>query len=167
MSIRLDLIFMTITTLILFGCGSSAPRTPSTITTSEALQVLRRAEAFARAGDMKSLCGMSESIRRCEWFIEWSGGVQAVPSTSPKVVADYVVPEVLDTNGASNVGGRMLILEGIDGLGKSYRTEFLVLDTGKRLEPYVPIYWSGMYIVQPAEPISADTPTPNNDSDAK
>lgn len=54
-------------------------------------------------------------------------------------------------NGTWTVGGRILVLEGINGNGERYRTEFFVFrdpDSGKPAALY-PIYWSGIGIAQP------------------
>lgn len=51
----------------------------------------------------------------------------------------------------TSVTGRVLVLEGINGKGEPYRTEFFVFrdgDSGKPAALY-PIYWSGIGIAQP------------------
>jgi len=59
------------------------------------------------------------------------------------------------------VGGRVLVLKGVDGFGKSYQTEFFVFrskDSGlDGLAVTSVIYWSGYGIAQPDEDGSATT----------
>lgn len=121
----------------------------------EATSLLNQAVAYAQARDLDKLYELagSRGICRSQW--ELSGGQEAVPDESPEIVDTYLLPTVHLKNGGEAVGGRVLVVEGVDGLDKPYRTEFFVFrseDCGlDGLAVTNVIYWSGYGIAQPNE----------------
>lgn len=119
----------------------------------EATSLLNQAVTYAQARDLDKLCELagSKGICRSQW--ELAGGRQAVPDEPPEIVDTYLLPTVHLKNGGWAVGGRVLVLQGVDGLGKPYRTEFFVFrsrDSGlEGLAATNVIYWSGYGIAQP------------------
>jgi len=125
-------------------------RDPATITFNEAVELLRQAEDYAQSGDISSLCNMSDAVQACLEEFSRLEGKAAIPSDSPTIVKTYVLPDVLLDNGNTLLGGRVLVIQGVDGRGHSYRTEWLVFDRGNnKLTPRTPIYWSRISIVTP------------------
>lgn len=126
--------------LILTGCEQR--RDPESISVEEATEVLREAEAYTRTRDLEALCNMSGSPTMCNHQFHDAGGWAAVPDESPRIVDSYALPRM-----GQSVGGRILVLEGVDGLDRPYRTEYLIIDPGiYGLAPLHPIYWSGISI---------------------
>ena len=119
------------------------------VSVEEAISVLNQAIAYAQARDLNKLCDLSGSKLMCQHQWEWADGGQAVPAGPPEIVDTYLLPTVHLKSGGRAVGGRVLVLEGIDGLGKPYRTEFLVFRSGgdwgldQKLAVINVIYWSG------------------------
>jgi hypothetical protein len=137
--------------LTLPGCSVFAEqplhvRDPATITEAEARAVLQQAEAYARSGDIHSLCAMYElASLRCERQIKELGGLGSVPQVSPIITKQHIIP-----NQDNFVGGRLLVVEGHDNAGKPYRTDVLIFDGGGgKLVPLEPVYWSGMGFAMP------------------
>jgi len=124
------------------------------VSVEEATSLLNQAVAYAQARDIDKLCDLCSSNGICRHQWEDAGGGQAVPAEPPEIVDTYLLPTVHLKNGAKAVGGQVLVLEGVDGLGKSYRTEFFVFWTGgdwglkKELAVTNGVYWSGFGIAQ-------------------
>ena len=122
------------------------------VSVEEAKSLLYHAVAYAQVQDLDKLCDLcsSEGICRHQW--EWAGGECAVPEEPPEIVDTYLLPTVHLKNGGKAVGGRVLVVEGVDGQGKPYRTEFFVFrsrDSGlEGLAATNGIYWSGYGIAQ-------------------
>jgi hypothetical protein len=132
------------------------------VSVEEATGLLNQAVAYAQARDLDKLYDIagSEGICRSQW--ELAGGGQAVPAEPPEIVDTYLLPTVHLKWGGRIVGGRVLVVEGIDGLGKPYRTEFFVFWSGgnwglKELAVTNVIYWSGYGIAQVNEDGSMTT----------
>lgn len=128
---------------ILLGGCSTTTRDPATISVDEALTVLKQAELHARAGDVDAFCRITiQSRDTCEHQLRTAGGFAAIPEESPTVVQSYVVPDTKLKAGGIAQGGRMLVLEGKNGLGQPYHMEFLVFDQGdNQLVSLVAPYW--------------------------
>ena len=131
------------------------------VSVEEATGLLNQAVSYAQERDLDKLYDIagSEGICRSQW--ELAGGGQTVPAEPPEIVDTYLLPKVPLKGGGWVVGGRVLVLKGVDGLGKSYRTEFFVFrskDSGlDGLAVTNVIYWSGYGIAQPDEDGSATT----------
>lgn len=131
--------------ILLCSCNVGTTRPPEAISTESAQKILQRAEMLAQSGDVDALCEISFSPRLCEIQLDTAGGVASIPQQPPEMVDSYIVNDEQLPNGDRIVGGRVLVLEGVDGLGEPYRTEFLVFDTGLYgLKPHDAIYWSGV-----------------------
>jgi hypothetical protein len=142
-----------ITTLSVVGWWTSiSNENNEEVSVEEAKSLFYHAVAYAQVRDLDKLCDLcsSEGICRHQW--EWAGGEQAVPAEPPEIVDTYLLPTVHLENGGKAVGGRVLVLEGVDGLGKPYRTEFFVFrsrDSGLNgLAVTNGVYWSGYGIAQ-------------------
>lgn len=124
------------------------------VSVEEATSLLNQAVACAQARDFDKLCDLGGSKGICRSQLELAGGEQAVPAEPPEIVDTYLLPTVHLKWGGEIVGGRVLVVEGVDGLGKPYRTEFFVFWTGgdwglkKELAVTNVVYWSGFGIVQ-------------------
>jgi hypothetical protein len=135
------------------------------VSVEEAVSLLNRAVAYAQARDLDKFYNIagSEGICRSQW--ELAGGQQAVPDEPPEIVDTYLLPRVPLKGGGWVVGGRVLVLEGVDGLGKPYRTDFFVFRSRESgldgLAVTNVIYWSGYGIAQPNEDGWMTTGHPN------
>jgi hypothetical protein len=162
--VLLACILMLLAATLLAGCGvPGTQRNPSTITIEDAAQVLEQVQGAAATGDMNALCATSDAPERCETDWAMSGGADAVPSEPPTIVTSRVLPTRQLPDGDWEIGGRMLVLKGIDGLGRPYCTDFLVFaPSGQRLTPFQPVYWSGMGIAQrgPSGEETSNNPRP-------
>lgn len=122
------------------ACGTTTYRPAETISLTEATAVLRRAEAFATAGDAAGMCSLTDNRPNCQFLLEQAGGIANAPSQSPTVVDSYILP-----SRDNRLGGRVLVLEGATASGEPFRTDFLVFDRGNnQLTPLIPVYWSGV-----------------------
>jgi hypothetical protein len=135
------------------------------VSVEEATSLLNRAVAYAQARDLDKFYGIagSQGICRSQW--ELAGGQEAVPDEPPEIVDTYLLPTVHLKNGGKAVGGRVLVLEGVDGLGRPYRTEFFVFRSRESgldgLAVTNVIYWSNYGIAQPNEDGTMTTGHPN------
>lgn len=135
------------------------------VSVEEATSLLNQAVAYAQARDLAKLCELASSKGICRHQWEDADGEQAVPDEPPQIVDTYLLPTVHLKNGDKAVGGRVLVLEGVDGLGKPYRTEFFVFRSGdsglEGLAVTNVIYWCGYGIRQPNEDGTMTTGHPN------
>ncbi|NOK60925.1 MAG: hypothetical protein GFH27_549289n93 [Chloroflexi bacterium AL-W] len=120
------------------GCAFLPRPSADTISVADAEQILEQAETFAQAGDAQGLCSMTSVPRWCERELDAVGGIATAPIESPQIVDSYIQPDE-----GNVVGYRVLVLEGEDATGTSYRTEFRVLYRDRQLIPPFPVYWSG------------------------
>jgi hypothetical protein len=127
---------------------------PGSITVAAATEVLRRAEGFALASDLAGVCTMASSPSSCNAAIRDAGGARAAPRTRATKAGSRIVP-TQRRSGHKATGGRMLVVAGVDGLGRSYTSEFLVFYDGSRLAPLPPVYWSGMQLLDENTPDGA------------
>ncbi len=131
------------------------------VSVNEATGLLNQAVAYAQERDLDKLYRLASSKGICRSQWELAGGGQAIPDDPPEIVDTYLLSTVHLKNGGRAVGGRVLVLQGVDGLGKPYRTEFFVFrsrDSGLNgLAVTNVIYWSGYSIAQPNEDGSMTT----------
>ncbi len=131
------------------------------VSVEEATSLLNQAVAYAQEQDLDKLCDLSGSKLMCQHQWEWAGGGQAVPAEPPEIVDTYLLTTVHLKWGGRIVGGRVLVVEGIDALGKPYQTEFFVFrsrDSGLNgLAATNVVYWSGYGISQCNEDGSVTT----------
>lgn len=110
-------------------------------TESAARAFLARLVDRAQAHDLVGFCQVAGSM--CESFAEESGGIAAIPPKPPIIAATRLIP-TRRSGDAMLGGGRLLVLCGIDGFGKPYRTEMLVsVDYNGALFAINGVYWSG------------------------
>ena len=85
-------------------------------------------------------------------------GLDAVPATPPAISGSRVVKPTQRSDGTTTTGGIVLQVCGLDGLGRPYSSEMLVVRDGARLLAIEPVYWSGVRIATdqttPGEPAS-------------
>jgi len=130
--------------ILLAGCGGLASRTPiPPPSEAEALAHLAQVEGVVRSGDLSHLCDLGSGT--CKQILE-NADPATVPATVPEVIGTRVIPYSDLGGGMSTVGGRVLMLCGRDGLGKSYYSEMLVFFDGDRLISTGTPYWVGMTI---------------------
>lgn len=157
MAVGIICLAVVIPTFVLLSCENEE------VSVEEATSLLNRAVAYAQVRDLDKLCDLAHSKLMCQHQWEDAGGGQAVPAEAPEIVDTYLLPTVHLKRGGRASGGRVLVLEGVDGLGKSYRTEFFVFwttdDWGLKKELAVinEVYWSGYGIGQYDEDGSCTT----------
>lgn len=118
------------------------------ISVEQATDLLNRAVEYATSHDLDKLCGLSSSSLMCRKQWEDAGEWAGVPAEPPQIVATYLIPTRKLGNGMTQRGGRLLVVSGIDGRGKPYRTEMLVFSGGwlHGLSAMNVVYWSGASI---------------------
>ncbi len=139
------------------GCGSTETTALSLqeVTIDEAKAILNQAVAYAQARNLGGLCQLGGSVNMCQHQFTGAGGWGTVPSEPPEIVDTYYLPTKHFDNGFQATGGRVLVLEGINGKGEPYRTEFMVFKTDDPsagsggLAVINVVYWSGFGIAQP------------------
>lgn len=114
----------------------------------QATDLLNRAVEYATSHDLDKLCGLSSSSLTCRKQWEDAGEWDAVPAEPPQVVDTYLIPTRKLENGMTQRGGRLLVVSGVDGKGRPYRTDMLICDGGwmHGLSATNVIYWSGASI---------------------
>ena len=123
----------------LLAACSSAPPTP---TRSEAIAFVEQLYPLAEGGQFGALC--AEGGGNCETVLA-DAGEDAVPTVRPKV-ADTFELSSRDTPDGTMVGGLVVVVCGVDGRDRSYRTEMLVFRDRNQLRAIEPVYWSGMRV---------------------
>jgi hypothetical protein len=118
------------------GCagGSSIP------TELEARTFLDQYVAFAQAGDFDHMCEVADCRR--DDFVN----PLVVPSDPPRVVGTWVL-EGSSSGGQETIGGRVLVLCGLDADRAPYRFEMLVFRADGRLRTLSAKYWTNMGVV--------------------
>jgi hypothetical protein len=151
---------VTITAFGASGCGKTTASNEETwqVSVEEATSVLNQAVAYAQAHDLEKLGVLAQDESMAQQIWELAGGWETVPAEPPKIVDTYLLPTVHFKNGSPATGGRVLVLEGSNGMGKPYRTEFLVFRAGgSGLAVINVVYWSGICIGQYNEDGSVTT----------
>jgi hypothetical protein len=126
------LLVLVITAVALVGCGKHS----TNVSLAEATATLDTAVSYAQAHDLIGLGTLADNLLMAVRIWGTSGEWNTLPQDPPTVVDNYPLN--------SKLGGRVLVLEGIDGLGKPYRTEFLVYWYNGQLTVGNVIYWDGM-----------------------
>jgi len=134
-------------TLVLFAaCGggsSSGPARP--VSQVEARSILGEMTRYATANDLNGLCGKTVSPEACQARWSAAGEWASIPSQEPEVVETFVPPAARLASLDATQDARVLVIKGIDGQGREYRTEFLVFraKTGETLIEN-PVYWAAV-----------------------
>lgn len=120
------------------------------VTEQDARDLFAQAVDQTLERDFRSLCGLANSRSMCEIDLK-SGALERAPTQWPKVACADEVPDVVGAKGRS-LGGRVLVVDGVDGRGRRFVTEVLVFHDGKRLAAINAVWWSGRGIAVPTEP---------------
>lgn len=138
--------------IALAGCKGDDPAT--LVSDEDARAVLGVAVGAVQSGRIDSLCAeMRAPQSTCRTHLSLVGA-GSVPTQAPVVIASDAVPPSHDNANP----GRLLIVCGIDGIGRQYQTGFLVYrEQAGFVAPY-PIFWSGTPISTQLSP-GATTPS--------
>lgn len=125
-------VLWTIMAVVIVLCSSAAIAVfagngnDAEVSIEQATSLFNQSVAYAQARALDRLYDIvgSEGICWSQW--ELAGGEEAVPVEPPEIVDTDFLPEVPLKGGGWVVGGRVLVLKGVDGLGKPYRTKFFV-----------------------------------------
>lgn len=104
---------------------------------ADATATLDQAVSYAQAHDLIGLGTMADDLSMTLRIWGTSGEWTTLPTNPPTVVDSYSMPA------SDKLGGRILVLEGIDRLGDPYHTEFLVYWYDGELTVTNVIYWAG------------------------
>ncbi len=128
-------------TVISSACGPDW-RKPETISLEEAIYVLDQSFESVRQRNLDALCELGGSVLSCERRWHNSGEWDSAPSSYPNLISSMILPDIEMSNGTTSRGGRLLVLEGIDGYGDQYRSEILIFDEGgDNLVALNPVFW--------------------------
>jgi hypothetical protein len=147
--------------LVLAACAEPPAPPPSE---ADAMALLDRIVSTATRHDFDALCAFGTSA--CWDFLD-AAGRDAVPPLPPRVVQVLRLENTRRADGLWTGGGVLLQLCGVDGRGRPYATEMLIVRKGSASNPgplaaSEPVYWSGMRIARDAtvgdgpEPIACD-----------
>jgi hypothetical protein len=113
------------------------------VTEAEARAYLDRIVAAARARDFDKMCRLNGAVHNCRVQLA-QAGEYAVPPSPPRVVGTRYYKE-----GDGSVAGRALVVEGVDGCGKNYRTEVFVFRENRfHFKSINAVYWSNYKIIE-------------------
>lgn len=107
------------------------------VTEAEARAYLDKIVAAAEARDFDRMCRLNGAVSNCETQLQLAGR-DTVPAEPPRVTGSRYHPKK-----PGGTAGRVLILEGIDGRGKPYRTEVFVFRENRyNFKAINAVYWS-------------------------
>lgn len=110
-------------------------------TDAEARAFLDRLVAAAMADDFDRLCALSGIEFNCQKLLSYTEPGSRPPEPPTVVASNIDRPEFDD-----GVPGRLLVVEGTDGLGKPYRTEVLILRDEDHFDATNAVYWGNFEI---------------------
>jgi hypothetical protein len=110
---------------------------------AEARGYLNRLVAAAQARDWEKLCHLSAAVFNCELELN-TAGRDALPPAPPTIVESRFHERQVPDGST----GRVLVVEGIDGRGRPYRTEVMVSRYEGHLEATNAVYWSNAEIFE-------------------
>jgi hypothetical protein len=113
---------------------------------SEAEAVLAQVVGYVETADLEGLSKLEPSSM-VEQALHAVGGFSTAPNEPPTIVDTFIRPTV-KCNGGQATGGRILVLEGVDNLGRSYHSEMLVFREPGELRVINSIYWTNSYIAR-------------------
>jgi len=119
-------------------------RSPESITFDEAQSILDNAYQATMQQNLVELCSLGGSKNSCQ--NEWRnhGEWVAVGDEAPSITGTRLLLDQKSDSGSTSLGGLVLIVEGTDGFGQSYATDFLIFDDGENgLVALNPVYWTG------------------------
>jgi hypothetical protein len=127
--------------LVLGGSGGGDSEEP--VSEAEARGFFDRIVAAAQAQDWVALCGLSGARFNCEYDLDQIGR-DRLPPERPTIV-ETRFHEKQTKDGST---GQVLVVEGTDGRGRSYRTEVMVQRYEGHLEGVNVVYWSNSEIFE-------------------
>jgi len=137
------------------ACGQTTGEPYPTI--SEAKAVLAQVIGYVEMADLEGL-GKLETSSMVEQMLNAVGGGSTAPIQPPTIVDTSIMPTVFCKGGhGAAIGGRILVLEGVDNLGRSYHHEMLVYREPGELRVINSIYWSNSTIARPNPDCSVNT----------
>jgi hypothetical protein len=137
---------------VLLGCSIQSP-IPSR---SEATAFVEHLYPLAEKGQFEALCAAGGG--NCQTVLA-DAGEDAVPSVRPSIVDAFELPSH-DTGDGTMLGGLVVVVCGVDGRDRPFRTEILVFRDGNTLRAIEPVYWSGMAVATG----TVTNPTPQSES---
>jgi hypothetical protein len=113
------------------------------VTEAEGRAYLNKIVAAARARDFEAMCRLNGAVANCRRQLT-QAGADAVPPEPPRVVGTRYVPER-----DGSVAGRVLVVEGVDGRGRTYRTEVFVFRENRyHFKAINAVYWSNYKLIE-------------------
>jgi hypothetical protein len=108
----------------------------------ETVEFLDHIVDLARAGDFDALCAVGGG--NCRRALG-DAGADAVPDAAPTILGTWLLGDT-PAGGGYSVGGRILEVCGVDGRGRTFRTQMLIFSESGQLKAIEPVYWSGIRI---------------------
>jgi hypothetical protein len=118
---------------------------PPAVTEAEARAYLRQIVAAGLAHDFTTLCSLNGAVSNCQTQLDLAGR-DAVPPQPPNVVGSRYDPK----DSKDDTPAMILVVDGIDGRGKPYRTEVAVFREDRdHFKAINAVYWSNFKILGP------------------
>ncbi|MEE8602891.1 hypothetical protein [Euzebya tangerina] len=137
MPLRLS-IALVLLVVALTGCGLIETR--QNISEEQARELLDQAVDLVASGRSDRLCALSPSeATTCPDTLDTAGPV--APTTPPAVTCVVALPDEGPLR-----RGTALVVEGTDGNGEAYTSEFIVFDDGDAVGVLDAVYWSGLAV---------------------
>lgn len=119
-------------------------RTTPPVTETEARRYLDRIVTAAQQRDFDALCHLNGAQSNCRRQLELAGR-DAVPQEPPTIVAGRYSPK----GDTEDTPGYILVVTGIDGLGRPYRTEVMVFRENRySFKAINAVYWSNYKVIE-------------------
>jgi hypothetical protein len=134
----------------LVACRGAVFMPPAPPTAEAARAYLDELVALVQDGRVQSICTLGAGT--CPHTLR-QADLTAVPNTPPRLIGTRAIPPTDLGDGMWDVGGRLLMLCGIDGHDRPYYTELLVFQDGDRLIATDPLYWTGGQLVENGQPV--------------
>lgn len=119
---------------------------------ADARRYLERMVAAAQDRDFEALCNLNGSVGNCRRMLDTGcDPSSAPPAISCKDTVPEQPPTVVATRSSpgDDYAGRILVVRGVDGVGKPYETEVLVFRENRRsVKAINAVYWSGAAIIE-------------------
>jgi hypothetical protein len=128
----------------LLGGDGGDPEKP--VSEAEARAFFDQVVAAARARDWDTLCGLNGAPPNCEADLD--SPFQKLRDRLPPDPPTIVETRFHEKQSADGSTGRILVVEGIDGRARPYRTEVMVSRYDGKLEGTNVVYWSSHEIFE-------------------
>jgi predicted small lipoprotein YifL len=141
--------------MAMVGCGLAGPTLPPPPSEADAVALVDLLIEKAEERDLEGFCRIAGG-GNCEGIAEESGGVAAIPREAPVIAGTRLIPSRPAGEGTL-AGGQLVVLCGVDGLGRPYRAETLVsIGPDRVLYAINAVYWSGFDLA-----VAANTGSPS------